>query len=610
MQPTALRLKNLNRKICATIALTLSFLLLYSTISSGAIIGEVTLSDHGVIQYAQNIILNNGWENQPPNYSDPTDNGTWTGTFGSPIVQSTIVYSGNYSLECTPGASVYKYLSAGYNDLFVSFYVYFTNTPAAVTVLSYIGDSNWINTMSVSVGVSGGNTYWSVGLAHYVAPIQTGQWYSVEIEREVGAGNGVIKLWINGVNVSSSSTQTVTNNGQVIDVGNPNNSSGITLYVDNVVVMGTSSAGPSASVNTPINTADWGHVAIPTSNASFIANNFNMMFLNPEKFYKTTNDNGTALATAIEADNSSTIVLAYMELPCVYPGDNIWNTINANPNWFILDASGNRIMSNSNGWLLMNISNIAYEQFWVNNINSILNNTVYEGVFADDVHNLITATGFSAGDFNATVPASVISSWHSDMISFLTYIETHLLPGKLLIINSDDWTNNDYLNLVNGEMDEGFAHATWHGAGNYSPNISSILNEIAQASSYGKIVWCASGTKETDQTNVTNTLIYCYAAFLCAINGSQTYLSFNNWQSPDGSQGYYPIMNTIAIGNAEGSYYYNQNVFMRDFTGGKVLFNPSGNSYNVNLGGNYHLLNGTIVSNIVLDPWNGEILLS
>ena len=224
-------------------------------------------------------------------------------------------------------------------------------------------------------------------------------------------------------------------------------------------------------------------------------------------------------------------------------------------------------------------------------------------MFGDNVYNLISPIG---GDLNATVPASAASSWHSNMISFLTYIKANLLPGKLLIINTDDWVNNDYLNLVDGEMCENFV------TGYYNPNnMSLLLDEIAQASATGKIIWCAPLTNETDPKGVTNTLIiYCYTAFLCAVNGSQTYLSFNDWQSPDGSYGYYPILNTVNIGISQGSYYYSQNVYMRDFTDGLVLFNPSANSYNVNLGGNYQLLNGTAVSNIVLDPWSGEILSS
>jgi hypothetical protein len=64
------------------------------------------------------------------------------------------------------------------------------------------------------------------------------------------------------------------------------------------------------------------------------------------------------------------------------------------------------------------------------------------------------------------------------------------------------------------------------------------------------------------------------------------------------------------LGDPSGSYYQSQGVYMRDFTNGIVLYNPSHNSYTINLGSNYQLTNGSIVSSIVSGSWSGEILLS
>jgi hypothetical protein len=332
-----------------------------------------------------------------------------------------------------------------------------------------------------------------------------------------------------------------------------------------------------------------------TANASFVVNNFGLYRLG---------DGCTAIAQAIKTQNPSVKLLYYWEAIGAGVGQPDWSTINANEAWFMHDVNGGRISENTNGWLLMNISNSAYQAHWVSEVKSLINNAYYDGVFADDVWNVMRPS-----DFNATIPASAVSSWHSNMISFLQYIKANLPSGKLLIINTDEWATHDYLNIADGKMDEGFAHANWEGAGVYDNRIPQILDALARDSATRKIVWCASGTTETGPTKVTNTVKYCYAAFLCAVNGSQAYLGFNNWLSPDGSHGYYPIL-SINIGMAQGSYYYSQNVFMRDFTHGKALLNPSGNSYNVNLGGNYRLLNGTAVSNIILGPWGGEVLSS
>ena len=66
----------------------------------------------------------------------------------------------------------------------------------------------------------------------------------------------------------------------------------------------------------------------------------------------------------------------------------------------------------------------------------------------------------------------------------------------------------------------------------------------------------------------------------------------------------------VDIGIPTGSYYASQNVYMRNFSSGKVLFNPSAGSHNIILGQNYYLTNGTRISTITLDPWSGEIVFT
>jgi hypothetical protein len=90
------------------------------------------------------------------------------------------------------------------------------------------------------------------------------------------------------------------------------------------------------------------------------------------------------------------------------------------------------------------------------------------------------------------------------------------------------------------------------------------------------------------------------------MSGTQTYWSFNNYDSSDGSKGYYAIMDTD-IGQATGSYYQSQNVYMRIFTKGMVLFNPSGTSYTVTLPQSYKL-NGVTITSLTLSAYSAEIL--
>jgi hypothetical protein len=132
---------------------------------------------------------------------------------------------------------------------------------------------------------------------------------------------------------------------------------------------------------------------------------------------------------------------------------------------------------------------------------------------------------------------------------------------------------------------------------------------LAADSAAGKIVWCASGSiVNSDSNEMARMVKYCYASFLLGANGPKAHWGFNTWVSGDGSNGYYSIMDT-QVGSATGTYYQSQNVYMRDFTNAKALFNPSPNTYTINLGGTYKTLSGTTVTSITISAYSGEILL-
>jgi hypothetical protein len=63
------------------------------------------------------------------------------------------------------------------------------------------------------------------------------------------------------------------------------------------------------------------------------------------------------------------------------------------------------------------------------------------------------------------------------------------------------------------------------------------------------------------------------------------------------------------VGSSSGVYYTSQNVWMRDLSNGKVVFNPKSTSYVVNLGASYKFLNGTTVSSLTLGALSGVVLL-
>jgi hypothetical protein len=171
-------------------------------------------------------------------------------------------------------------------------------------------------------------------------------------------------------------------------------------------------------------------------------------------------------------------------------------------------------------------------------------------------------------------------------------------------------------------MDEGFVYAIWWELNDYE-NLSSwfnpitYINAMARDSATGKIFLAENGAIIPDNLNSTTlaeiaqNVNYCYAATILAMNGANCYFGYNagTYYTYNAGVEYMPNMNTN-LGSPSDMYYQSQGVYMRDFTGSIVLFNPSANYYNVTLGQNYYLTNDTIVSSIILSPWSGEILLS
>jgi len=66
-------------------------------------------------------------------------------------------------------------------------------------------------------------------------------------------------------------------------------------------------------------------------------------------------------------------------------------------------------------------------------------------------------------------------------------------------------------------------------------------------------------------------------------------------------------MNTN-IRQATSPYYLSQGVYMRNFTNGIVLLNPSSSSQNVGVGGGFEFLNGSTVTDFRLAASSAEIL--
>ncbi len=289
-----------------------------------------------------------------------------------------------------------------------------------------------------------------------------------------------------------------------------------------------------------------------------------------------------------------------------------WIECNTHEDWFIHDAvTGGRIWNPSDSGFLMDISNAGFRQHWITYVSNNLNTYPLTGIFIDNTIGQIDAdwvpwARFSDGS-TPVFKASDLNSWHTNAVNFLAQIKA-AFPDKTIIINTDSF-NYDYVAQVDGVMIEGFTHATWQSADDHSTSSGAIsqIDYYSTITSNGKIAWYISGASSGTTSQINNLVKYCLAGALISNNNPQSVFSFNDWFSFDGSHGYYPIMDNINLGSPTGAYYQSQGVYMRDYQSGKVLFNPTGNSYTVNLGNTYQL-NGASVTNVVLSAYSGEIL--
>jgi hypothetical protein len=296
-----------------------------------------------------------------------------------------------------------------------------------------------------------------------------------------------------------------------------------------------------------------------------------------------------------------------------------WATVNANEAWFIHDSAGNRVQHGGYLWYLMDTGNAGYRQYWSNYVNKLLSTYSYfDGVMADDVVDeislylnwgMLVDSSTRATLTVSEMPNSVILNWHSNTIGMLQYIKANLPAGKLIIANEAGQTygNHDILNAIDGILMEGFMHASYEST--YSHvyteygTAAVLLDALEYGTSNNKIILAMSGATTYDVT----TLTFCYAEFLLGISGSTGYWS---WASGDvyKMSNYQSIMDTN-IGSPINYRYQSQNVFMRDFTGGKVISNPTSTPRTVSVGSGY-TLNGASISSVWLNAYSAAILSS
>jgi hypothetical protein len=359
------------------------------------------------------------------------------------------------------------------------------------------------------------------------------------------------------------------------------------------------SLSSAASPQTPIGKAIFDYAySFSDADTTYLATNFDTVILN-----EPLDPSGIlAVAEEIKTKNPAITILIYRELQTIYweaGGYDDWAEVNTHEDWFLHDVSGNRIMNTDNFWMLLDAGNIEWQAHLVSVLNTKLASPFYDGVFLDDAHDELP----NWWTLNGTVQAGNIASWHSDVLSILNNVHTNLTVGKQMIINSDQLGEYDFLTYCDGILIEDYAHPNW--LFDYQNNeewfVMQKINDLNYiTNTLGKICLTNSGTSSSPITD--DMVQYNYAAFLLGVDGAG-FFSFNGVNP---IQSFHTIMDTD-IGDSVGDYYVSQDVYMRTFADGLVLFNPSASDYSISLTG-YHFLNDTAADSFTLDSYSGEVL--
>jgi hypothetical protein len=277
--------------------------------------------------------------------------------------------------------------------------------------------------------------------------------------------------------------------------------------------------------------------------------------------------------------------------------------------WYVHDAqTGSRLVNKDWGWYLMDIGKQSYRISLANHIkNSLTTNEIFDGVFLDDVWGSLSSGGFYREFTKETgkISQSLIDSWHNNMKLLLIQIKM-AIGNKLLIVNTH-YSNTGYIVFSDGLMYEAFCHSNWQPFGGYYPEWQKVLEKMKMISSSGKIYLAQSGIlTDASKSQTIKTAKYCYSMFLLGVNSNSYFYFSKNYRGVT----YFPEWDGD-LGSPIEDYHARAGtpLFEREYSKGLVLINPSSESVQINLGGEYKNLEGVITETIALGSHEGEILL-
>jgi hypothetical protein len=317
---------------------------------------------------------------------------------------------------------------------------------------------------------------------------------------------------------------------------------------------------------------------------------------------------------------------------------NDYPTVTTHEDWFWHNTGSERVASNVDQKLLMNVSVAAFQQYWEQSLEDQVTAGEYDGIFFDSASPALLQAecgGSGAGQDPRLAGTQVKSTvfpelgnetwiaawqtWMQKLSEDLAAKGIPLIPNTSAFTTTWDTTN---YGLTSGIFDEGFA-----GTGFATADWVASTNELLKLAAADKIMILQNYLGSAGDVA---TRMYYLGNYLL-VKGRHTYLEYfaagplewyPEWKIDLGA----PAAGFVTVA-ADVSSLLQNGVYRRDFAKGSVLVNPSSSPVTVALGGTYQRvvpsgggavgtsgtepgsLSMTPVTSIQVQPATAEVLL-
>jgi hypothetical protein len=246
------------------------------------------------------------------------------------------------------------------------------------------------------------------------------------------------------------------------------------------------------------------------------------------------------------------------------------------PDWFLRDALGN-IVTNKDGYQLMDPANVGWREFWLSRAKMSQEKLGWRGVFLDNVEASLDKRIQNGAVLKNYLDNSSYQAAVEDYLKYLytNYFQPNKVPlyGNIISLNDPVvWTR--YLKYLDGAMIENFA-VGWDGYKSQSDwETDLVLAESAQAMGKGVILVSQGTIIDLDRQ------AFSLASYLLVSNG-RAYFRYTNDQNYEQSwlnENYH-----TRLGYPLGPRYKDGSQWVRDFENGRVTVNPKTHQSSIDL---------------------------